>query len=143
MSIVDFLRARYDELEQAARAVKEIRRPWYFDHLDDAAKPFVDLALDPDQVLADLHSKRRILDEHAPQWQPVEWPHDQNGKGEAQVCRRCQNAEHTEWDPPLGKADVLPDGFVAPYVLWPCPTVQFLVLPIADQPEYRPEWGPQ
>lgn len=60
-----FLRARYDEIEQAARAAKETRRPWYFDHIDEAAKPFVDLALDADQVLADLDSKRAILDLHA------------------------------------------------------------------------------
>lgn len=92
------------------------------------------------QRLTELDAKRRILVEHEPEWQTVEWPHDQNGKGEAQVCRRCQNAEHTDWQPVPGEAGVLPEGFVAPYVIAPCMTLRLLALPFASHPDYRPEW---
>ncbi|MEU3452150.1 DUF6221 family protein [Micromonospora sp. NPDC006766] len=94
------------------------------------------------QRLAELKSDRLILAEHAPEWQTVEWPHDQNGRGEAQVCRRCQNAEHTDWNPAVGQADVLPEGFVAPYVLAPCQTLRLLASPLAGRPGYRTEWRP-
>lgn len=69
-------------------------------------------------------AEREILAEHAGNWATVEWPHDQNGRGEAVVCARCQNAEHTDWRVMYFEdAGVLPDDFVAPYVLWPCRTV--------------------
>lgn len=93
--------------------------------------------------LAELDAMRRVLDEHAPQWQPVEWTHAQNSNGEAQVCRRCQNAEHTEWNPAPGDADALPDGFVAPYVVTPCQTLRVLAVAFTRGDGYRTEWGPQ
>jgi hypothetical protein len=97
---------------------------------------------DPERVLRRIRADRRILDEHASEWRTVEWPHDQNGKGEGLVCRRCQNAECTEWHPAVGEAGVLPEGFVAPYVLAPCRTLRLLALPHADHPGYREEWRP-
>ncbi|MFJ1539320.1 DUF6221 family protein [Micromonospora chalcea] len=95
------------------------------------------------QHLAELEVMRRLSAEHQPEWRTVEWPHDQNGKGEAQVCRRCQNAEHSTWNPPVGQAGILPEGFIVPYVLAPCTTLRLLVLPYADRPGYRAEWAPE
>jgi hypothetical protein len=97
---------------------------------------------DPLRALARVAADRRILDEHASEWRTVEWPHDQNGKGEGLVCRRCQNAEYTEWHPAVGEAGVLPEGFVAPYILAPCRTVRLLALHHAARPGYRDEWRP-
>jgi len=97
---------------------------------------------DPARMAAEVDAKRRILDEHQPIWRTVEWPHDQNGKGEAQACRRCQNAAYTEWHPKYGEAGVLPEGFITPYVLAPCTTLRLLALPYADRPGYRDEWRP-
>jgi hypothetical protein len=97
---------------------------------------------DPARVLDRIRADRRILDEHASEWRTVEWPHDQNGKGEGLVCRRCQNAEYTEWHPAVGEAGVLPEGFVAPYILAPCRTVRLLALHHAARPGYRESWKP-
>lgn len=94
------------------------------------------------QRLTELEAMRGILDEHKPEWRTVEWPHDQNGKGEAQVCRRCENVEHSTWNPPFGQAGVLPEGFITPYVLAPCRTLRLLILPFADQPGYQERWRP-
>lgn len=94
------------------------------------------------RLLAEVAAKRAIIDEHAPEWRNVEWPHDQDGTGKAQVCRRCQNAEHTYWDPPVGEAGVLPEGFVTPYVLAPCTTLRLLALPFASHPDYQESWRP-
>lgn len=93
--------------------------------------------------LAELDTMRRILAEHEPEWQAVEWPHDQNGRGEALVCRRCQNAEHTNWNPAPGEAGVLPEGFVAPYVIAPCQTVRVLAVAFSRDAAYRDDWRPQ
>jgi hypothetical protein len=62
--LVTWLRAQLDDDERAARAVEGIRMPWYFDHIDEAARPLVDLALDPARVLAEVDAKRRLLDLH-------------------------------------------------------------------------------
>jgi hypothetical protein len=110
-----------------------------FDSIDDARHI---VRWDPAHVLAECDAKRRILAEHEPEWQTVEWPHDQNGKGEALCCPRCQNAEHTEWHPPFGKAGVLPEGFVSGYVLAPCLTLRILASVYVDRPGYREEWKP-
>jgi len=95
------------------------------------------------RVLRDVAAKRRIVDEHQPQWSIVEWPHDQNGRGEAQVCPRCQNAEHTEWNPPAGQVSDLPPDFVASYELAPCRTLRLLAAVYDDHPDYRKEWRPK
>lgn len=80
-------------------------------------------AQDPAHVLRTVAAHRKILDEHAPILDIVEWPHDQNGKGQAMVCPRCQNADHSHWNPPQGRAGVLPVGFITPYILAPCNTL--------------------
>lgn len=160
MDLIEWLRAQLAEDEQVARAcildngggrwVLDRQRAYSAPALADqgvrivggwaGALPHI-AAWDPARVLAEVKAKRAILDEHAFEWQHVEWPHDQDGKGKAQVCRRCQNAEHTEWHPPFGHAGVLPQGFVAPYVLAPCATVSLLAQPYAGREGWRDEWS--
>jgi hypothetical protein len=158
--LLDFLRAQLDEDEQIAReGIPFGTGQWqaedsglirdseggcvvHDDGEQDRATAEHIARHDPARVLDRIRADRRILDEHASEWRTVEWPHDQNGKGEGLVCRRCQNAEYTEWHPAVGEAGVLPEGFVAPYVLAPCRTVRLLALPHADRPGYRSEWAP-
>jgi hypothetical protein len=100
--LAEFLRARLADIEQDIRGSRALTPGDLHWSMPDW--------LDRNYLLAEVDAKRRILDEHAPKWRTVEWPHDQNGKGEAQVCRRCQNAEHTEWHPPEGQAGCCPRG---------------------------------
>lgn len=93
---------------------------------------------DPLRVLREVEAKRAILAEHEPAWQAVEWPHDQNGKGDAPVCPRCQNAEHDTPEDP----GVLPEGFVTSYVLAPCPTLLAILSVWSDHPDYDQGWKP-
>lgn len=96
-------------------------------------------------MLRGVEAKRRIVDEHAPILNSVEWPHDQTGKGEAWICRRCANAENDQdnWRPAIGHAGTFPhENFVTSYVLAPCPTLRLLASEFADHPDYRQEWTP-
>jgi hypothetical protein len=95
---------------------------------------------DPASVLRTVAAHRAILAEHLPTRTSVEWPHDTTGKGEALTCPRCQNAEHTDWRPAIGMAGVLPEGFVAPYVLAPCRTLLLLAAIYQDRDGYDPRW---
>jgi rubrerythrin len=100
---------------------------------------------DPARVLAECEAKRRIVEQHTPEFATVEWPHDQTGKGEAWVCRSCGNRDidaWLNWRPAMGEAGVLPEGVVPPYVLAPCSTLRVLAQPFADHPDYRQEWKP-
>lgn len=100
---------------------------------------------DPARVLAEIDAKRRLVSLHEPLWETVEWPHDQNGKGEAQVCKSCGNRDIDSWQnwrPAVGEAGYLPPGVVPPYILAPCQTLRLLALPYAAHPDYRPEWAP-
>jgi hypothetical protein len=94
----------------------------------------------PSAVLRTVAAHRAILNEHRPVLTGVEWPHDTTGKGEALTCPRCQNAEHTNWNPPIGHAGVLPEGFVAPYVLAPCLTLRLLAAIYSGRPGFDPSW---
>ena len=95
---------------------------------------------DPARVLAEVQAKRRIVELHKPTEEIVEW-FDAPETGRAAVCPSCHPAEPTPWDPPVG-AGIRPAGFIAAYVLAPCPTLCLLALPYADHPDYRPEWRP-
>ncbi len=128
-----FLTARWNEDERRARLE---------DEFEDGHTHPVDLTnpCDPTRVLADIAAKRQILAEHAPVLRTVEWDHDQTGKGEALCCARCQNADHSDWNPPAGQAFGLPDGFVTPYVLAPCLTLYLLAAPFVGHPDFDPAW---
>lgn len=100
---------------------------------------------DPARVLREVEAKRRILAEHKPRLQTVEWPHDQTGDGHGWTCPRCQNVENDagDWHPPVGGAGEFPkDDFVTPYVLAPCLTLAVLASVWSDHPDYRSEWSP-
>jgi hypothetical protein len=109
------------------------------------ARPVADhvAAHDPARVLREIDAKRQLLTLHAPEWAVVEWAHDQNGKGEAQVCRSCGNRDLDSWLNwrRLGDGD-LPEGVKPPYVVAPCPTVRLLALPYADREGYLDSWRP-
>jgi hypothetical protein len=158
--LIDWLRAQLDDDERSVAAI--LRRhpnwrvdpePWgsiqmgvIDDQCDGVAYALGSYAAehiarhDPARVLREVASLRKIIDEHQPEWQTVEWDHDQNGKGHALCCRRCQNAEHSTWSPPIGQAYGLPDGFVTPYVLAPCTTLRLLAAIFSDRPGFQEAW---
>lgn len=144
--LVEFLRACIAEDEQSALAVGD-EDDWR-EYVADAgmyhrpASGFAASVGTPARILAECDAKRRILELHRGQVEQVEW-FDAPESGEAAVCPSCHNAEPTEWHPPVGQAGVRPDGFVASYVLAPCPTLRALALPYAHHPDYRAEeWRP-
>jgi len=94
---------------------------------------------DPAHVLAVCAAHRQIVELHRPQVETVEW-FDAPGVGEAEVCPSCHPAEPTEWNPPVGQAGVRPDGFVASYVLAPCPTLRALLSVYRDRPGFQEAW---
>jgi len=120
MNLVEFLRARLDEDEQAARAATA--GPWYVDDIDQelrtadvyAADGRVTSAYtepccsvedathiarhDPARVLAEVDAKRRILERHS----------------------SCDDTSFGE----------------------PCEDLRLLALPYSDHPDYRQEWRP-
>lgn len=94
---------------------------------------------DPARVLVECAAKRAIVELHAGTEEFVEW-FDAPEVGRAEVCPTCRPADPTEWHPPVGAAGVRPDGFVASYVLAPCPTLRALATVYADRPGFREEW---
>lgn len=141
--LVSWLTARLDADEQVARAAADAMASHGGYHdvggMCDVEFDHIDL-YDPTHALGIIAAHRAILAEHAPVLRDVEWPHDTTGKGQALVCPRCQNADHTEWHPAAGQAGELPEGFVAPYVLAPCPTLRDLASIYADRDGYDPSW---
>jgi hypothetical protein len=81
----------------------------------------------PASVLRRCAADRKLLDLHTPEWTIVEWPDDQNGRGEAQVCRSCGNKDIDQWmnwKPLVGEAGEFPEGVKPPYVAAPCATLR-------------------
>jgi Family of unknown function (DUF6221) len=125
--LVEFLLARLDEDEQAARTAGADR--WratdsgvYHDDASTQPGPFAigryehlgaegtHIARhDPARVLAEVEAKRRMLEAH----------YDYNG-----VCPRCFDFSNKP----------------VPRELWPCETVRLLAPPYGDHPDYRQEW---
>lgn len=134
-AIVAFLGARWDEQEEDVQESRSLIPGELHWSMPDW--------LDRIYLLADIAAKRRILAEHAPVLCTVEWDHDQTGKGEALCCPRCQNAEHSDWNPPVGQVLGLPDDFVTWYVLAPCKTLRLLTAPFAAHPDFDPAWAVQ
>jgi hypothetical protein len=144
--LVAFLRARLDEDEQVAR---EITAPewsegcsWLADLRDPLPSQRRAYGLpkewqllseadtrhiarwDPARVLAEVESKRRMLELHSPVKQTFR---------EHTQCDHCADLCHSysgiSCDAPVD-------------ALWPCPTARLLALPFADHPDYREEWAP-
>lgn len=88
--------AAIDEDERVARAVEGIRKPYYFDFIDDAARPFVELTVDPARVLRRVAADRKILDEH------------ESYSGYGEHCQTCHRLDDLAGDP------------------WPCTTLRLL-----------------
>jgi hypothetical protein len=135
--LVEFLRARLDEDEQVAREAAE--------HGEGVYDSPMQATFWSPRVLAEVEAKRLIVERHRPISEPVEWPDDQTGKGEALVCSSCGNRDldgWINWRPLVGEAGVFPDGVTPPYVLAPCETLRLLALPYAEHPDYRQEWRP-
>lgn len=134
--LVEFLRARLDEDEQAASAA--VPGPWIVrDGWDYEAERAVfgsprgvqhvattkrnearwrenrdHIARhDPARVLAEVEAKRRILDEH------------RDEDGNCYGCGLCNDGERR-------------------YKVDECPTKRALALPYSDHPDYREEWRP-
>ncbi|WP_405461626.1 DUF6221 family protein [Streptomyces sp. NBC_00101] len=126
--LVQFLRARLDEDEAAARAADDelsnvFTRIEVFD-AEMAADERHIMQHRPAQVLREVEAKRRIVDAHGPDHECISL----TGSGDASVV----------------------DG--KPWALWelehtgdaeqPCFILRCLALPHADHPAYLPEWRP-
>lgn len=134
-SITGFLRARYDEREQQANAAAVDGAQWRYsdsgiypsdesrhpgaivagtyDYLDESYGKHI-AGNDPQYVLADLNSKRAILDEHKP------------AEGDAESCDKC---EYGWWSDRMRQ-------------IFPCKTLRMLAVPFAGHPDYQESWKP-
>jgi hypothetical protein len=95
----------------------------------------------PQAEIRRIEATRKVLTLHEGVVENVEW-FDAPGSGEAEVCPSCHPKDPTEWNPPAGQAGVRPPGFVASYVLAPCPTIRALAPMYAGRDGYREEWKP-
>lgn len=126
MELVDFLRARLDEDEAAAKKAKP--GPWHADgdrggvygaHPTDEVVDYTESAAhiarhDPARVLAEVEAKRQLLDLH----QPAETEYV-----DGDICYTCDDLRGVE-------------------PAYPCRTLRLLALPYANHPDYRDEWRP-
>jgi hypothetical protein len=143
VDITEFVKARLDEDEAAAKAALESE---WFAHVTEFASAnhydtFGDLAVeywqwfpgeadgvhaalhDPARVLREVAAKRRILAGHG----PGSVIDDSNGKW---------RDDPENWDAPV----TLCAGHE--WVAWPCETVRLLAAIWGDHPDYRAEWKP-
>jgi len=134
--LVEFLRARLAEDEQAARAAGAMGDEWddglpddtvirnYHSSVFDARESVnaVHVARhDPARVLAEVEAKRRIIDLH----KPVTLHRMRDGQ--LQEIIACEY-------------DTDPDG--AGWTEFPCETLRLLALPYDQHPDYDEAWRP-
>lgn len=152
--LVEFLRERLDEDEEAAMAASS-RVPWKMrDHESDywmitgtdGAVVVYDEGVpseaeahhiarhDPSRVLADVAAKRAILAEH----RPARFTDTTLGLVNVEVCSRC----HGRLDYPDDWNDEQAEGWRYPLVqnAFPCGTLRALALPFRDHPDFNPAW---
>lgn len=136
--IVEFLRARLSEDEQAARSAATLDGcDWTpfglgaddFDRVEGASVTAVGYDMadasarhiarhDPARVLREVEAKRSIVDDHM----------DDEGQ-----CQRCLDSDGI-WEE---------DGKVIAYTQpYPCQTVRALAAAYSDHPDYREDWRP-
>ena len=113
--LIDFLQARLDEDEVAAKAVRPDQDYSDSEHQDRWT---------PARALAEVDAKRRIIELH----KPVQCA---NGPENTIVCASCG---------PVGESA---EVWWHKGALWfPCETLQTLALPYADHPDYDDQWRP-
>jgi hypothetical protein len=110
--LVTWLRVRLDEDEALAREAEEVAPN--ASQTDPNSSNF-----NPARALVEVEAKRRILDEHDPDWPRLECPTccGYDGNDNYGVERRPREA-------------------------YPCRVVRWLALPYADHSTYREEWRP-
>jgi hypothetical protein len=134
--LVEFLRARLAEDEQAARkAADRDGEHWTAgsDYVGSEETPYVAIGPwdgplaetgehiarhDPARVLAEVDAKRRIIAEHAA-------VHGISNTGP--ICSACGEVGN------LGSEEAV--------VEWPCRTLRLLALPYAGHPDYDQDWA--
>ncbi|MFD9630075.1 DUF6221 family protein [Streptomyces violascens] len=154
--LVQFIRDRLDEDEQAARTTNgysietadgDFPGEKYLvlrgDHLDRFTAPLpTDLAAhiarhDPARVLAEVEAKRQLLDLH-----PITTVRQQYSEADLvegvgpNYERRLKRP-----DEPYCETCDMYDGVIDGDGT-PCPTLRLLALPFATHPDYREEWRP-
>lgn len=139
--LVEFLKARVDENERAARAVIPADLPdggvWIHDGYCNISGPGFMIynegghdekqsdhiaTYDPARVLREVKAKRRIMARHArdPQWASLATMRD--------ACMGCGVEGPNEW--PVTES------------LNECPELRDLALVYADHPDYQQQWTP-
>jgi hypothetical protein len=124
--LVAFLNARLDEDEEKTKQVEPNQAPVQLRAMvtRGGSQPF--LVIDADRVLADIESKRRVIEEHRPAWQEGNPDDTYRSPDDAKYCLGCHASFQGEWF----------------YEVDECPTKRFLAVPYADHPDYREEWRP-
>lgn len=113
--LIAYLNARYDEEEHLAKG-GDLDSPDLTLRLDDDLRW---VSVTPSRILADIESKRKILDEHGPE---TVW----DGAGtEEPACTTCRYDDGTGTYPYGG-----------------CPTVRALAAPYAGRPDFPAERKP-
>lgn len=109
--LVEFLRARLDEDERAAKdAPQSAWSDEYGEFRSRGGELFGHvLRHDPARVLREVHAKRKLLGSH----------YNYDG-----LCPRCFDFSNK----PVQRE------------AWPCEVVRLLALPYADHPDYHEEW---
>lgn len=139
LTIIEFLRARLDEDERAARAEVRLqeqvfpngefttRYEWarLTEHRTSGGTGMASVpgAPTPHQVLQWAGALRRIVELHTPTEVPEHAPAD------------CPTCARWEFDVAMGDDSASP-------VHYPCPTLRVLALPYSHHPDYREEWAP-
>ena len=112
MTIAEFLAARLDEDEAAAKAVRPDQ-----DYADSAHQE----RWSPARVLREVEARRTITAEHAA---TGGW----TAYGD-HMCRRCVYSDDE------------PHDELHHWVAFPCPTLRALAAVWSDHPDYRQEWA--
>lgn len=152
MTIIEFINARLDEAEEAARTAAEVHlTPWYYEPEDEHTWDAEDLMIaggvevaphialhDPGRVLRDVRAKRKILERHPhrrfaqlPDHWPDHWraetPVAFPGTSEPYIgCRTCDYDRDWEQPEPGDWCDYIKD----------------IANVYADHPDFKKKWAP-
>lgn len=122
--LIEFLRARLDEDQQAAEQAQAEASSWWWNEPESAPERHI-ARHKPARVLREVEAKRATLDvHHAARF---------GGDGHplnSDCCAVCC------WDNPNGT------GYDRAADDWPCTTIRLLALPYSDHSDYREDWRP-